>query len=88
MKNVLIAMLCLLTLASYASGNKKKDESKDANIKINIHTDKKGNISIDGTVKDVEAIEDWINKCLNDVSIEVNDGQDKKSKISVNIKEK
>ena len=91
MKKIIVAAFCLLTFASYASGNKKKEESKDVNIKINIHTDHKGNVKIDGSVKDVEAIEDWLNKCLNDVSVEVNDGDKKKTrklKISLNIKEK
>jgi hypothetical protein len=81
-------MLCLLALDTYASGNKNKD---DVNIKIDIHTDKKGNVSINGSVKDVKAIEDWVNKCLNDVSVEVNDGGNKKIKnlkLSLSIKEK
>ena len=91
MKKIIIAMFCLLALDTYASGSKKKEESKDMNIKIDIHTDKKGNVSINGSVKDVQAIKDWVNKCLNDVSVEVNDGDKKKTKnlrISVNIKEK
>lgn len=91
MKKIIVAVFCLLTLSTFASGSKKKEESKDMNIKIDIHTDKKGNVSINGSVKDVQAIEDWVNKCLNDVSVEVNDGDKKKTKnlkISVNIKEK
>ena len=91
MKNILTILFCMLTFASvYASGN-KKEKTKKEQLNITIHTDKKGNIQIDGKIADTKEIEDWINQCLSNISLQISDSSGKKQKnlsLSLTIKEK
>ena len=91
MKNILTILFCMLTFASvYASGN-KKEKTKKEQLNLTIHTDKKGNIQINGLVADTKEVEDWINKCLSNISIQINDSSGEKIKnlsLSLTIKEK
>ena len=91
MKSILTILICLLTFASvYAGGNKKEEKAKE-HVNLTIHTDPKGNIQIDGTIVDTKEIEQWLNKCLQDVSIQISDSAGRKTKnlsLSLTIKEK
>ncbi len=93
MKKILTVLFCLLTFAAvYANGNKKEAKSKDdVNVKIDIRSDGKNEIRINGKAINDKEIEDLVNKYLKNVSIEVNDDSGKKSKkveLSLSIKEK
>ena len=91
MKSILSVLFCLLTFASaYASGGRKETKSKE-NVKINIHIDKKGAIQIDGSTADEKEIEEWVNKRLHNISIQISDSSRRKTKnieLSLTIKEK
>ena len=75
MKKILIILIALLPLASFAGNDDKKDEK----INIHINTDKNGKVVITGLKdKDLKKLEREINKALKDVEINVTDGDDKK----------
>jgi hypothetical protein len=90
MKKLMTVVFCLVTFAyTYASSNKSK--AKDVNIKIDIHTDKNGNVHINGKVNNEKELETLINDCLKNVSIQISDDKSKISKnveVSLTIKEK
>jgi len=94
MKKILTAFFCTFLLASsvYASGNKKEERSgQDKNIKMTLEINKDGKILINGKVKDGKEVGEWFNECMKDISTELNDLDNKKTKkieISLSIKEK
>ena len=74
MKQLLIAaILCTLTLTSvYAGGTKgKKDQSKEKDIKVNIHIDKNGDVQINGKNISDKEIEKWVNDHLANLSLQI-----------------
>jgi ribosomal protein S3 len=72
MKKILIMLIALLPLATFAGNGDEKNEK----INIHINTDKNGRVSITGLKgKDLKKLEKEINKALKDVEINVNDGE-------------
>ena len=81
----------MFTFVSVYAGGNKRETTKKEQLNLTIHTDKKGNIQIDGKIADTKEIEDRLNKCLKNISIEVSDsaGRQKKNlSLSLTIKEK
>jgi len=84
MKKILILLIALLPLATFA-GNGSKDEKVD----IHINTGKDGKIVVTGLKgKDLKKLEKKINEALKDVTINLGDGSDKHTihfKAEINI---
>ncbi len=92
MKKILIVTFCLATFASAsAAGSKKENKAKDVKVKIDIHTDKSGNVHIDGKINNEKELEKWLNEALKNVTVQIDDDKGKSSKnveVSLTIKEK
>ncbi len=90
MKKTIAIICCFSIIASAYAGDGKKEKSADQiKVTIDVHTDKKGNVTVD--LEGAKDIEDLLNKCLNAVTIEMSEGEGHKSKkyeVSLNIKEK
>lgn len=84
MKKLLIILIALLPLATFA-GNGNKDEK----VNIKIQTDKNGKIVVSGLKgKELKKLEKKINTALKDVTLNVNDGKEKHTihfKAEINI---
>ncbi len=71
---IFILLIALLPLSTFA-GNGDKEKNKKINIHITL--DKKGQLEITGLSGDLKELQDEINKALEDVTIQLDDGKKK-----------
>ena len=75
MKKLLIILIALLPLATFAGNG---DDKKDQKIDIHISTGKDGKIVVTGLKgKDLEKLQKNINEALKDIDITISDGKEK-----------
>ena len=84
MKRILIILISLLPLATFAG-----DGQKDQKLDISIHTDKTGKIIVTGLKgKELKKLQKDINAALKDIDVEITDGGKKHTihfKAEINI---
>ena len=71
---IFILLIALLPLSTFAGNG---DKEKNKKISIHITLDKKGQLEITGLSGDLKELQDEINKALEDVTIQLDDGKKK-----------
>ena len=71
---MLILLIALLPLSTFAANG---DKEKTKKFDIHITLDKKGQVEINGLNGELKELQDEINKALENVTINVNDGKKK-----------